>query len=155
MNDLISITCTKSHFQTLVFFFSFSEFSCTGNQNHYFLSIEAPFSIQIIIHAIVQGKVLSSPNICPASSPKGWGSWHFIFMIPCSTQHFFHSLHWMFCSVKLGLRGFDLLSTRPGGWGCQGTLRLKDRRGPSKNVLWSSGVHPGHGSGNSQPQNRQ
>lgn len=49
--NVISIICTMSHFRILIFFFSFSAFSGMGNQNqnHYFLSILAPFSTQLIL----------------------------------------------------------------------------------------------------------
>ena len=101
-----------------------------------------------------RAKGLSSPNICATSWLKGWGSWHPIFGILCSSQHFFRCLHPMSWEVKLHAKRLRLALHMAHWVGSQGTLRLKVRRGTHKSVLWSSVAHQGHGSESNQPQNR-
>ena len=147
---VISIICTKSHFQTLVFFLFF-ESSGIRNQNHYFLSIQDPFSIQVIIYIIMQGRIQSSPNIFPYIVTQGL---RFLTLYFCDPV-FYPTLLPSPAQGNFMLRGFDVLSTCPGKERCQGTSRLMDKRGSSKNVIWSSWACQWHGRESSQPQKRQ
>lgn len=152
---VISIICTKSHFQTLVFF-SFFESSGIRNQNHYFslnsCSIFHPghhiyysaeqnqeFPQHFALHCHSRSEIPDTLFLwsCVLSNSSS---------IPCTK-----------CSAQgnFVLRGFDVLSTCLGKERCQGTLRLMDKRGSSKNVIWSSWACQCHGRESSQPQNRQ
>lgn len=151
MNDCNQYYLYKKPFLNTCFSFFPFEFSSIWNQspNHCLFPFRAPFSAQIIMCTICGAKIRSSPEFCPALSvtqapdtlSSRSSSLLSVLPLPAPSQ-----VSW---AMKLVARGFDLLSTCPGGWECQGKLSLEDGGGSCK--MFSEVQQHGKGRAVEQP----